>query len=62
MDRDDLAVRLALGALVGLGFVPSTVGAGLSVAGLTGEDAVVCGVLAGFVTFVWIVRTGERVG
>lgn len=61
MDWNDVAVRVALGALVGFGFVSPTASAVLSLVGVGSRTAVVAGGLVGLVAFAWVVYAGERV-
>lgn len=61
MDPQSLAIRLVLGAIVGFGFVTSSLGATLRYAGVSRPVAVAAGVLAGFAVFALIVLKAERV-
>lgn len=61
MDTQSLAIRILLGALVGFGFVTSSLGATLQYLGVGRPLAVLVGVLAGLVVFVLIVVKSERV-
>lgn len=61
MVRDALVIRVALAAVLGLGFVTPTVSATLSFLGVAESGAVGVGALAGVVAFVWIGLTSERV-
>ena len=56
-----LAIRVVLGAIVGFGFVTSSLGATLRYVGVSRPVAVLVGVLAGLAVFVLIVVKSERV-
>jgi len=60
-DATSLAIRAVLGAIVGFGFVTSSLGATLQYAGVPRPVAVLAGVLAGLAVFVLIVLKSERV-
>lgn len=62
MDTRSLAIQMALGALIGFGFVTSSLGATLQYAGFTRPVALLVGVLAGFAVFLLVVLKAEDVG
>lgn len=59
--RTSLAIRLALGALVGFGFISPTASAVLSVGGSDAASATLAGGVVGLVAFVGIVLRGGHV-